>query len=55
MQRKYSMKIVLKNYNDRIIFKIIKDLEVEYIFKRSVLDLFNDSESVNVIHAVYFR
>jgi len=26
------MKIVQKNYNDRIIFGIIKDLEVEYIF-----------------------
>jgi len=26
------MKIVLKNYNDRIIFGIIKDFEVEYIF-----------------------
>jgi len=26
------MKIVLKNYNDRIIFGIIKDLEVEFIF-----------------------
>ena len=32
MQRKSSMKIVLKNYNDRIIFGIIKDFEVEYIF-----------------------
>ena len=49
------MKIVLKNYNDRIIFGIIKDLEVEYNFKKSVLDFFNDSESVNVIHAVFFR
>jgi len=26
------MKIVPKNYNDRIIFGIIKDLEVEYFF-----------------------
>jgi len=26
------MKIVLKNYNDRIIFGIIMDLEVEYFF-----------------------
>ena len=32
MQRKSSMKIVLKNYNDRIIFKIIKDIKVEYNF-----------------------
>ena len=44
-----------KYYSDRIIIGIIKDLEVEYIFYRSVLDFFNDSECVNVIHAVYFR